>query len=307
MGTPPFAVPSLDALAACSDLVGVVSQPDRPQGRGLRSAPSPVAASALARGVPLLRPAKLRDPEVMPTLQAWAPDVIVVAAYGKILPAAILALPRLAPLNVHASLLPRHRGAAPIAAAILAGDLETGITIMLMSEGMDEGDVLLQTALPIAPDDTTATLTERLAALGGTALSAALGRVRAGGLVATPQDASLATYAPRLTKEAGRVRWDEPASLIARRVRAFTPWPSAFALWRGKTIKILAARADNATEAATAAAGEAGTISDVGATIHVRTGAGAIELLRVQPEGKTAMSAAAFAAGARLVAGDRFD
>ena len=303
MGTPAFAVPSLEALAACSDLVGVVSQPDRPQGRGLRSAPSPVSAAALARGVALLRPAKLRDPDVMPTLHAWAPDVIVVAAYGKILPAAILALPRLAPVNVHASLLPRYRGAAPIAAAILAGDVETGITIMLMSEGMDEGDVLLQASLPITADDTTASLTDRLAALGGATLADALARIRAGGLAAIPQDATLATYAPRLTKDAGRIRWDEPAALIARRVRAFAPWPSAFTLWRGRSLKILEARAAEGNEPAAAA----GVVANVAATVRVHTGAGALELVRVQPEGKTAMSAAAFAAGARLVAGDRFD
>jgi methionyl-tRNA formyltransferase len=159
MGTPAFAVPSLEALAAGADLVGVVSQPDRAQGRGMRTAPSPVSAAALALGIPLIRPAKLRDPDVLPTLRAWAPDVLVVAAYGKILPPAFLALPAVAPINVHASLLPRHRGAGPIAAAILAGDIETGITIMLMSEGMDEGDILLQSREPIRADDTTATLT----------------------------------------------------------------------------------------------------------------------------------------------------
>ncbi len=176
-------------------------------------------------------------------MRAWQPDVLVVAAYGKILPPSILALPRLAPINVHASLLPRHRGAAPIAAAILAGDDETGVTIMLMSEGMDEGDVLLQSAVPIAPDDTTATLTERLAVLGGATLVDALARLRSEGLAATPQDSGRATYAPRIAKEEGRIRWNEPAAAIARRVRAFTPWPSAFAVLGGQTVKILDARA----------------------------------------------------------------
>ena len=257
MGTPAFALPSLEALAAATDLVGVVSQPDKPQGRGLAPLASPVARAAAARGIPLIRPAKLRDPEALAALAAWRPDLVVVAAYGKILPRVILELPALAPINVHASLLPRHRGAAPIAAAILAGDSVTGITIMLMSEGMDAGDILLQRPLAIEPDDTTATLGTRLAALGGRALAEALVLLSGPGLTPVAQDPALVTYAPRLTKDDGRIHWREPAVTIERKARAFTPWPSAFTALGGRTVKILRARV-------APGAGGAGPVGDAG-------------------------------------------
>ena len=303
MGTPEFAVASLEALAACSELVGVVSQPDKPRGRGLASVPSPVAATTLARGVPLIRPATLRDPGVLATLEGWRPDVLVVAAYGRILPQAMLALPTVAPINVHASLLPRHRGAGPIAAALLAGDDRTGITIMLMAEGLDTGDVLLQQALDILPDDTTGTLTERLAVLGGVALTAAVRRLRDGGLVPAPQDPTAVTYASRLSKADGRIRWDEPAVLIERKVRAFTPWPSAFTIVDGRVLKVLRARVAS-PEVPTA---QPGTVVALGDAIRVATGEGVLDLLVVQAEGKRPLEARAFVAGARLVPGTRFD
>jgi methionyl-tRNA formyltransferase len=304
MGTPEFAVPSLEALAECTELVGVVSQPDRPQGRGLASAPSPVAAVALARGVPLLRPGKVRDPEVLSTLASWRPDLIVVAAYGRILPREMLALPTIAPINVHASLLPRHRGAAPIAAALIAGDRETGITIMLMSEEMDAGDILLQRAAAIGPEDTTGGLTARLAALGGVALREACMRLRGPGLTPIPQDPAAATYASRLSKDDGRVRWTESAIAIERKVRAFTPWPSAFASLAGRTVKIRRARASAETPSPAVAPG---TIVAVADAIRVATGAGTLDLLVVQAEGKRPLEARAFVAGARVAVGDRFD
>lgn len=304
MGTPEFAVPSLEALAACTELVGVISQPDRPRGRGLASVPSPVAAATLARGVPLIRPTTLRDPEVVATLAGWRPDVLVVAAYGRILPASMLALPTVAPINVHASLLPRHRGAGPIAAALLAGDDRTGITIMLMAEELDAGDVLLQQALDIFPDDTTETLSARLAALGGVALTAAVLQLRDGGLVPAPQDPAAVTYATRLSKTDGRIRWDEAATVIERKVRAFTPWPSAFTIIGGRVLKVLRARvASRDMPPATAP----GTIVALGEAIRVSTGAGALDLLIVQAEGKRPLAARAFVAGARLVPGTRFD
>lgn len=304
MGTPDFAVPSLEALAACSELVGVVSQPDRPRGRGLASQPSQVSSAAIARGTPLIRPVSLRDPTVSPTLRDWKPDVLVVAAYGRILPASILALPTLAPINVHASLLPRHRGAAPIAAALLAGDARTGITIMLMVEALDAGDVLLRLELDIRPDDSTGTLTERLATLGGVALDAALRRLRTDGLVPTPQDPAAATYAPRLGKNDGRIRWDESAALIERKVRAFAPWPSAFTLVEGRVLKVLRARVGGGTVPPACAPGTVVSLDDA---IRVATGDGLLELLSVQAEGKRPLAAPAFIAGARLVAGTRFD
>jgi methionyl-tRNA formyltransferase len=303
MGTPTFAVPSVRALAATTTLVGVVSQPDRPRGRGLNAQPSPVAAVALGLGVPLLRPASVRTAETHAAIAAWAPDLLVVAAYGKILPPALLALPTLAPVNVHASLLPRHRGAAPIAAAILAGDAETGVSIMLMSEGLDEGDVLLQRSLPITVEHTTETLTAALAELGAVALTETIAGLRGAGVAATPQDAARATYAPRLAKEDGRIDWRQPAEVIARAVRAFAPWPSAFTMLDGRTIKILAARVADVG----AAVAPPGTIVRAGEALRVATGAGILELVTVQAEGKKALPASAFAAGARLGADARFE
>jgi methionyl-tRNA formyltransferase len=312
MGTPAFALPSVEALAAATDLVGVVSQPDKPRDRGMAPLASPVARAATAHGIPLARLSRLRDPEALATLAAWRPDLIVVAAYGKILPRAILELPALAPINVHASLLPRHRGAAPIAAAILAGDTLTGVTIMLMSEEMDAGDILLQHPLAIEPQDTTATLEARLAALGGRALADALALLRGHGLTPVAQDPALATYAPRLAKDDGRIRWSEPATTIERKVRAFTPWPSAFTALGGQMVKILRARvvADGGRAPAGGAAQSGavpGTIAALGETIRVATGAGMIDLLTVQREGRKALAAPAFVSGARLVVGTRFD
>ncbi len=303
MGTPAFAVPSLRAAAAATSLIGVVSQPDRPRGRGLASQPSPVAAAALALGAPLVRPATLRTPEVQQALADWRPDVLIVAAYGKLLPPTMLTLPTLAPLNVHASLLPRHRGAAPIAAAIRAGDDETGVTIMLMTEAMDAGDVLLQRPRTIGADDTTESLTAALAELGAEALTEALALVRGAGLVPVAQDAAQVTYAPRLTKEDGRIDWSRSASELARTVRAFAPWPSAFTTLDGRTVKILAARPASADVTAAAP----GTIVGDGRRWLVVTGEGALELMTVQAEGRKPLPADVFAAGARLVSGSRFE
>jgi methionyl-tRNA formyltransferase len=302
MGTPAFAVPSLRALAAATTLVGVVSQPDRPRGRGLASQPSPVATTAVELGVPLWRPPSVRTTDAQEALAAWRPDLLVVAAYGKILPTALLALPALAPINVHASLLPRHRGASPIAAAIHAGDAQTGITIMQISAAMDAGDILLQHARAIGPEDTTESLTAALAELGAVALADALARLRGAGLEPTPQDPAQVTYAPRLTKEDGRIDWRQPAATIARAVRAFTPWPSAFTTLAGRSLKIVAARVASAE-----AAGSPGTVTVTGGSVRVATGDGALELVTVQAEGKRALPASAFAAGARLGAGSRFE
>jgi len=301
MGTPAFAVPSLRALAGASTLIGVVSQPDRPRGRGLASQPSPVSAVALDLGVPLLRPASVKDPQTQQAIAAWQPDVLVVAAYGKILPRTLLDLPTLAPVNVHASLLPRHRGAAPIAAAIRAGDAETGVSIMLMSEAMDAGDVLLQRAIPITGEHTTESLTADLATLGATALTDALAALRASGLTATPQDPDLVTYASRLEKDDGRIDWTADAAVIERLVRAYTPWPSAFTTLEGRTVKVVAARVVDAT-----VAGPPGRIEVRGDSVRVATGGSALELVTVQAEGRKAMPAVAFASGARLTADARF-
>ncbi|MCC6847636.1 MAG: methionyl-tRNA formyltransferase [Deltaproteobacteria bacterium] len=301
MGTPEFAVPSLRALAGVTTLVGVVSQPDRPRGRGLSLAPSPVSAAAAELAVPTLRPVSVRVPEALAALAALAPDLLVVAAYGKVLPPAVLALPTLAPLNVHASLLPRHRGAAPIAAAIRAGDGQTGVTIMRMSAGLDTGDVLLRRSHAIAADDTTGSLTLALAELGAAALVEAIAAIRTTGLRPVPQDERHATYAPRLEKADGRIDWSRDAASIERMVRAFAPWPSAFTTLDGRIVKIVATRV--VTEARPAA--PPGTLAVRGRALEVATGDGTLALVTLQPEGKQAMLGAAFATGARLAPGAR--
>src|SRR5215813_7491689 len=220
MGTPEFACASLRALVAGPDqVVGVVCQPDRPRGRGLSTIPPPVKTLASSDGVPTLQPERVRDAAFVDALAAMAPDVIVVAAYGKILPRAILELPRLGCINVHASLLPRHRGAAPIQWAILSGDAETGITIMAMNEAMDAGDILLIRRLTIGGDETAGELTDRLALLGADALREAIEELRAGRSDRQPQPSAGVTFAPRIERDHGRLDWSRSAEEIVRRVR----------------------------------------------------------------------------------------
>jgi methionyl-tRNA formyltransferase len=301
MGTPPFAGTILEALLRRPDpVVGVVCQPDRPRGRGLAIEPPAVKTLALARGVPVLQPERVRDPSVLDDLRALAPDLVVVAAYGRILPRAILDLPPRGCINVHASLLPRHRGAAPIAYAIMAGDRVTGVSIMAMSEEMDAGDVLLVRETPIGADDTTGTLTARLAALGGDAIGAAIDGLRDGTLHATPQPAAGVTFAPRIERTHARLVWARPAVELERLVRAMQPAPAAFTTLGGKTVKVhraalAPAGADPATPGTVIAATPGG--------IDVATGDGALRLLDVQLEGKRRLDAAAFLAGHRLPPG----
>jgi methionyl-tRNA formyltransferase len=245
MGTPEFAVPSLRALASLNgcEVVGVVTRLDKPAGRGSTPAPPPVKVAALALGLPVLQPGSLRKPAAQQQLADLAPDVIVVAAFGQILPATVLDLPARGCLNVHASLLPQYRGASPITAAILAGDAETGNTIMLMDVGLDTGAIIAQEALPIAPDDTTATLTAKLAVQGADLLARTLPRWLAGALTPLPQDEALATTTRLIRKEDGVIDWQLPAVGIARQVRAYSPWPGTQTTWRGQPLKITAAHA----------------------------------------------------------------
>jgi methionyl-tRNA formyltransferase len=252
MGTPDFAVPSLLALAdlpGC-EVVGVVTRQDKPAGRGTTPQPPPVKVAALTRGLPVLQPGSLRKPGAQQQLAALAPEVIAVAAFGQILPQAVLDLPRYGCLNVHASLLPNYRGASPITAAILAGDAETGVTIMQMDAGLDTGAIIAQEAVPIAPDDTTATLTAKLAARGAALLARTLPQWVAGQITPRPQDDTQATLTHLIRKEDGIITWQDDAAAIARRVRAFTPWPGTQTTWRGQPLKIIAAHplatADNA-------------------------------------------------------------
>ena len=239
MGTPDFAVPALKRLIANHNVIGVVTQPDRPAGRGHQVQMSPVKQVALDSGIRVFQPEKIRRPEAIEILKQWTPDVYVVAAFGQILPQAVLDIPPHGSVNVHASLLPRWRGAAPIQAVIRAGDAQTGITIMRMDAGLDTGPMLRQRAIPLAPDETGASLHDKLSELGGDLLIETLPGYLDGSIQPQPQDDSLATLAPRIQKEEGHIDWTQTAPQIERTVRAFTPWPGTFALWNGQQVKIL--------------------------------------------------------------------
>jgi methionyl-tRNA formyltransferase len=293
MGSPDFAVPTLDALANLYPLVGVVTQPDRPAGRGGSLVPPAVKEAALHLGIPVMQPEKLRLPEAMTQLQAWVPDLIVVAAFGQILRPAVLDLPLYGCINVHGSLLPRGRGAAPIQASILAGDQETGITIMKMDPAVDTGPILSQRALPIAPDDTGGSLFAKMAPLGAELLLETLPRYLSGELVPQPQPEEGATYAPMLKKGDGLLDFTKPAIELERRVRAFNPWPGTWFDWKGAPLKILRARV---VEWENPGTGRRLTIEGCPA---VGTSEGILILEEVKPAGKKSMPGKAFLAGAR--------
>jgi methionyl-tRNA formyltransferase len=298
MGTPAFAVPSLEALArAGHELAAVVAQPDRPAGRGQALKEPATKVWAKARGVPVLQPEKVRDGRLAAELSALRPDVLCVAAYGRILGKDLLTLAPHGAINVHGSILPRYRGAAPIQWAIARGETETGVSIMQMDEGLDTGDVLLQRVLPIGPEDTADGLAPRLAALGGEALCEALAGLAAGTLVPVPQDHALHTLAPILSREDGKLDWSRPAKELHDRLRGFSPWPGAWTTLDGKTLKIL-----EATPAA--AAGPAddppGTARVDGRSLSVACGARtALVVVRLQLEGKAAQAAGDFTNGLR--------
>lgn len=299
MGTPDFAVPALVALAeAGHEIACVYSQPPRPSGRGHKERPSPVQALAEQRGWLVRTPVSLKDAAAQADFAALALDVAVVVAYGLILPPPILAAPRLGCLNVHGSLLPRWRGAAPIQRAILAGDRESGITIMQLGEGLDTGPILLQESVAIGPATTAGELHDELAALGARLIVAALDGLAAGKLQPRPQPAEGITYAEKLTREEMRLDWRRPAEELARRVRAFAPVPGAYAeLPDGARLKVLAAEAGPAHDEA-----QPGTVIE---GLTVACGAGALRCVTVQPAGKGAMSAEAYLRGHALAAGTR--
>ncbi len=319
-GTPSFAVPSLQALLdSRHTLVGLVTQPDRPRGRSGRPQPPPTkeALRRAGRDVPVLQPLKPSGPDFRASLAALEPDVSVVAAYGNLLPGRVLELPRLGSVNVHASLLPRHRGAAPVAAALLAGDRVTGITLMRMDRGLDTGPILLQRSLEIHACESCGELTERLARLGAEVLMEGLDLVEAGRLTATPQREEEATYAPRVTPEQARVRWEDTAETIERTLRAYDPLPGAFALWEGRRLKLFRAQLGPADESETArelsraapgglVVGERPAPEGRGEpALYVRAGDGVLELLDLQLEGRPRMSAAAFLQGRQIPRGAR--
>jgi len=317
MGTPQFAVPVLEELALARapgqlmpegiEIVGVVTRPDKPARRGRDVVMPAVKARALALGLPVWQPGPLRRQEHLEELRRLAPDVIVVAAFGQILRREVLDLPDFGCLNVHASLLPRHRGASPIAGALLAGDQRTGVTIMLMDEGLDTGDILSQRSLPIAADDTTGTLTEKLSQLGADLLVETLPRWCAGELTGQSQDDSQATLTRLLTKEDGLLNWQLPAEVLARQVRAYSPWPGTATTWRGKTLKVLQARAIDLVSDEEQAE-ETGTVSllavDGDKALVARCGQRALWLEVLQLEGKRALTAEEFVRGQSGIIGE---
>jgi len=294
MGTPDFAVPTLTALIQSDyNLVAVVTQPDRPSGRGQRLTPPPVKQVAQAAGLKLLQPPSLKGEATVAELAALEPDLIVVAAFGQILRRNVLTLPLYGCINVHASLLPRWRGAAPVVKAIEAGDTETGITIMQMDEGLDTGPIIAQRAIPIRSDHTGGTLTAELAELGAGLLLDVLPLWLAGKIRPQPQNDELATLAPRLKKEEGAIDWRRPAVEIERQVRAFSPWPGAFTQGLRDQIKIWAVElAPHLTTTALP-----GTLFRQERGIYVATGAGALRLVTVQPAGKKVMTSEAMLNG----------
>ncbi len=304
-GTSPFAVPTLQALhdaALRHTILAVVTQPDRPAGRGMKLQVSPVKERALALGYEVLQPEKVRRKPFPAEVEALAPDALVVVSFGQIIPQKLLDLPRFGGINVHASLLPRWRGAAPIHHAILAGDAETGVATMQMEATLDTGPVYLEAREPILPDDTVATLEPRLAAQGARLLVETLDRLEAGGLTPTPQDAAGMTYASPVTRADGLLDpAAEPAAVLERRVRGTSPRPGAFLDLAGKPIKVLEARVE--TDAGGAAPGTVAALTREGIRIAAADNT-ALLLTRVQPASRGAMAAADFARGARLAVGD---
>ena len=291
IGTGEIGVPVLRWLLESGEheMVGVVTQPDKPVGREQRIEAPPVKAALAGSRLRIFQPKRIKNEETVAEIRALAPDVIVVMAYGQVLPRSVLEVPRIACLNLHASLLPKHRGAAPIQAAIVAGDRESGITVMYMDEGLDTGDMLLQKRIEIAPDETGGSLHDRLGEIAPAALKEALAQLQAETAPRIPQDSSAATYAPKLEREHGHIDWTEPATLIERRIRAFNPWPGAFTVLRDdvgaeRKLKIFRARLVDSCSADPA-------------NLVILTKVGALRLEEVQLEGKRRMSAAEFLRG----------
>lgn len=302
-GTPQFAVPTLQCLLASRHPVaGVVTQPDRPRGRGQKVTDAPVKALALEHGLPVFQPQRLREPQVLETIRAWQPDLGVVAAYGKIIPEALIALPRLGMINVHASLLPKYRGAAPVHRAVIDGETETGITIMRLVRELDAGNMIAKVKRPIGPDETSDVVERDLAELGASLLLEVVDRMAAGSVDEERQDFMLATYAPRLTKEEGLIDWTLPASYIHNRVRGLYPWPHAYTYLDGHRVILLKTRVEDEP-----AREPPGTIVVVTRdAIHVATGhEWRLAIERLQPEGRRPMTAREFLAGHPVQAGTR--
>jgi methionyl-tRNA formyltransferase len=294
MGSPEFALPTLESLKNQTQIVGVVTQPDRPAGRGREVSSPPVKILADRLGLHVIQPEKLQAPEAMNQLRAWRPEIIVVSAFGQILRPDVLSLPEYGCVNLHASLLPRHRGASPVAAAILAGDPETGITFMKMDPGLDTGPILGQSRLPIGSIDTAESLGRKLSLLAAETLTRLLPVYLRGEIVPRPQEDSLATYAPQLRKEDGLLDFQQPAAILERKVRAFHPWPGAYVLWKGQPLRILEAKAMTGEPAAAA-----GLTVESSRFPAIHTADGLLVLRKVQPAGKRPMAGDEFLRGAK--------
>jgi methionyl-tRNA formyltransferase len=300
MGTPAFAVPSLEALHHSRHrVIQVVTQPDRPKGRGRKIVPPPVKVTARDFGLAVVQPEKIKTAIFVDSLSKLAPDLLVVTAYGRILPKKVLAIPTVGCVNVHASVLPKYRGAAPIQWAIINGEKETGVTTIMMDVGMDTGDILLTAKETIQPDDTSGTLHDRLATLGGTVLIDTLTRLADERLEATPQDHSQATVAPMLKKEDGRIDWNMPAVAIANRIRGMTPWPGAFAFIGNKRLKIFSA--NTVTSHSTDAPGT--VVEGFADELRVATGNGTLSVREVQGESGKRLTIKAFLFGHPIAPG----
>jgi methionyl-tRNA formyltransferase len=302
MGTPQVAAATLEQLVLGPDpVVGVVTQPDRPTGRGQHVSPSPVRKVAEAQSIPVLAPEKIRTPEFLATLKQWQPEIIVVVAYGRILPQPILEVAPRGCLNVHYSLLPKYRGAAPAAWTVINGDTEGGVTTMRLVQQMDAGAVYLQEAIPLANDETTGSLQTKLTPIGTRLLLETLRRLKEGSLVAREQDGGAATLAPMLKKEDGLIDWTKPALYIERRVRGLDPWPGSFTYIGGKLLKVRRAKLS-----AGAQIGQPGEVVRADTNgLSIATGSGLIDLIEVQLENRKRMPGAEFVRGARIQSGDR--
>lgn len=292
MGTSDFAVPALQKLhSAGFSIPLVVTQPDKPAGRGLELKASPVKKMVLELGLQVFQPEKVKTPEAIETLRKTEPDVTVVAAYGQILPSSVLQIPKLACLNIHGSILPKYRGAAPVHYAVIAGEKETGVTIMYMNEKMDEGDMLLVKKTPIGPEETTGEVHDRLAQLGAEGLLEALALLKGGKAPRTPQNHTQATYAPSIKREFCRLNWGSPAVQVFNKVRGLSPWPGAETSWKGMDLKVHKAALENRK-------GKPGEVLEIAKQgVVVAAGEEAVRLVEIQPPGKKKMSAHDFTLG----------
>jgi methionyl-tRNA formyltransferase len=304
MGTPEFAVPSLKQVHGRGhEIALVVTQPDRPAGRGLRLCCPPVKDAAVALGLPVTQQETVNCDDFTATLEGIAPELIVVVAFGQILCERVLAAPSKGAVNVHGSLLPKYRGVAPINWAIINGETETGVTTMFMARKVDAGEIILARSTPIGPTETAGELYARLAVIGGDLLGETLDLIAAGTAPRVRQDPALVTYAPKLKREHGAIAWNEPAARVFDRIRGVTPWPGAHTGFRGKVLQVLRSEPGDAT----GRRGEPGAIVALDSRgVEVAAGDGTVRLLEVKPEGKAAMEAAAFARGYRPEVGDRF-